>query len=489
MIMEFWRRLKKLFKTEYFWIGLILAGAFIVRLYGLNNPVADWHSWRQADTASVSKTYLNEGINLLYPRYHDISSIQTGIFNPHGYRFVEFPLFNVLHVFFARILPVEFDSAGRLVSIVASLVSTYLLYLIGKRFIGRLGAILSAFFFAFLPYNIYFSRVILPEPLATTLALGGIWIFIRFIDSKKDWRLFLSGALFALALLVKPFTIFYLVPVLYLMMTKFKLKDLLTEPKLLIKFLLFLNIVLVPLLAWRAWITNYPVGVPFFSWAFNGDHIRFRPAFWRWIFGERLGRLILGVWGVFLFGLGILKTRAKSFFVAAFLIGMFVYVSVVATANVRHDYYQILAVGAIALALGQGGASLLQTRAYSRWLARIVFAATVVFMLGMGAYQVKAYYQINHPEIIRAGAAVDRTTPPDALVIAPYNGDTAFLYQTGRWGWPAIDNSIDKIIERGADYYVSVTKGDADTQMIRLRFKPVEETDEYVIFDLGSPIK
>ncbi len=34
--------------------------------------------------------------------------------------------------------------------------------------------------------------------------------------------------------------------------------------------------------------------------------------------------------------------------------------------------------------------------------------------------KVKGYYQINHPEIIEAGKEIDKITPKDARVIAPY---------------------------------------------------------------------
>jgi hypothetical protein len=63
------------------------------------------------------------------------------------------------------------------------------------------------------------------------------------------------------------------------------------------------------------------------------------------------------------------------------------------------------------------------------------------------------------------------------------------LYATKRWGWPAIDDSIDNIIKKGADYYVAVDLGSADTKMIEERFKTVEKTDKYIILDLRSPLK
>jgi hypothetical protein len=74
-------------------LSLIFLLGFIVRLYRINAPLADWHSWRQTDTAAVTYRFKEEGVNLLQPQYFDISNIQSGEFNPKGYRMVEFPIF------------------------------------------------------------------------------------------------------------------------------------------------------------------------------------------------------------------------------------------------------------------------------------------------------------------------------------------------------------------------------------------------------------
>ena len=71
--------------------------------------------------------------------------------------------------------------------------------------------------------------------------------------------------------------------------------------------------------------------------------------------------------------------------------------------------------------------------------------------------------------------------PKDAKVVAPYNGDTAFLYQMNRKGWPAVDNSIDNIIERGATHYVSLDQGSVDTVNFSKRFETVLKTDKFII--------
>lgn len=483
-------RIKQGKYKEYILLSIILILGVVARLYKIGNPIADWHSWRQADTASVSKVFVQKGIDLLHPRYHDISSIQTGIFNPQGYRMVEFPIYNAIHAVLIRSFPsVTLEVWGRLISIASAAVSAIFLFLIGRRYMGVWGGVLTSFFFMFMPFNIYFTRVILPEPMATAFALGSVWFFIKFIDNEKNRMLYLSGLLLSASLLMKPFTIFYTPPLIYLALEKYGWRGILANTKRLVQFMIFVNIVLVPFLLWRGWISGFPEGIPFFTWAFNGDRIRFRPAFWRWLFAERIGNLFLGVWGLVPFSLGILSTKKKDLFNLLFFLGGVLYMTIVATANVRHDYYQIFIIPMLVLPLAKGTISLWKSKTFSHWISRPLAVFSILMMLMLGAYQAKEYYKINHSEIIEAGKAVDRLTPKDSIVIAPYNGDTAFLYQTGRWGWPVIDDSIDRIIEKGADYYVSVNVGDTDTQMVIKRFKTLERTNNYVIADLHQPIK
>ena len=90
-------RVRTVLINEYFILSIILVLGFILRLYKIDNPIADWHSWRQADTSSVSRNFVKNGINMFYPEFDDISSIQTGIDNPTGIRMVEFPVYNAIH--------------------------------------------------------------------------------------------------------------------------------------------------------------------------------------------------------------------------------------------------------------------------------------------------------------------------------------------------------------------------------------------------------
>lgn len=480
---------------EYIILSLILILGFLVRLYKINNPVADWHSWRQADTASVTRTYVRDGINLLLPRYHDISSIQTGKLNLNGYRMVEFPFFNAAAALLSNASPLfSMEVWSRLITIMCALITSIFLYMMGKRLMGKWGGLLSAFFYLFVPFNIYFTRVILPDPMGVMFVVISLWAFLKYYYDSNDVFLYTSAVFFALGLLIKPYLGFYLIPIGYLAIEKFGFKKIFTDKRVLIKAILFAVVAFAPLLVWRSWESKFAEGIPFYLWAFNGNHIRFKPSFWYWIFGERLGHLLLGSLGLIPFTFGVFNTkvtttlRDKNFFIHWSLVGMLAYVVVVADANVMHDYYQIMTMPVIALTLAAGSVYLWNQTVFNKMLVRIVLVFSVVVMLITGWNQIKGNYAINHPEILEAGEAVDRLAPKDALVVAPYNGDTAFLYATKRWGWPAIDNSIDNIIEEGADYYVSVDLGSTDTKMIEGRFATVEKNSKFVIIDLGKPL-
>ncbi len=478
-------------KFEYILLSLIILSGFAVRLYKIGNPVADWHSWRQADTASVTRIYTQKGINLLLPRFYDISSIQSRIFNPEGYRMVEFPIYNAVGaVAYMGVGRVSLEIWSRLITIFTASVTAFFLYLIGKRYLGKWGGILSAFFYLLIPFNIYFTRVILPDPMGVTFGIIGLWLFIKFFDTDNNIYLYTSACLFALMLLIKPYLGFYFVPVGYLAIEKFGFRQLFKKP-LFLRFLTFSLISFVPFIAWRIWESRFPEGIPLFWWAFNGSGIRFRPAYWNWIFGERLGHLILGSLGLVPFTFGVFNPGVREKggdFIRWFLIGALFYVVVVASANVMHDYYQILTIPVIALTLAAGSVYLWQQTVFNVKLVRLALLFSIGVMLITGWYQVRGNYVINHWEIIEAGQVVDRLLPKDAIVIAPYNGDTAFLYQTKRYGWPVVDNSIDNIIKEGAGYYVTVDLNSTDTLNFQKRFAAIVRTDKYLILDLHKEI-
>lgn len=493
-------------QIELFLVVVVIAGAFLVRTYRLDAPLGDWHSFRQADTASVTREYVKHGIDLYRPQYHDLSNIQSGEDNLRGWRMVEFPLVNGLIAFVLRSNPnLDLVVTSRLFSIGASLAAMVALYWLSRSLYGRKIALVSLLVFAFMPYSIYFSRTILPEPFTVFLSLLAA-VFIRLWNIRRnDVWLLLAGTVFSLAMLVKPMAIFF-VPFLVGVWWRDRQKG--WQP--VVKAAAIGGASLVPFGLWRNWILQFPSGIPASDWLFNGNNIRFRPAWWRWLFADRLGRLMFGYWGAAFLLLGIPAgcstafkwPKSRSWFgmlsacgsqidkylkkegaVVLGVLGMLAYVSVFATGNVQHDYYQILTVPILSLLWARGVMWLVSMgKGLQQWclVAAVVAASGLSFIFAW--YEIRGNFNVNNPAIVSAGRAVDRLTPPDAKVIAPGFGDTTLLFQTNRRGWP-IGFEIPDKIAKGAQFYITTSQDDEANELMR-QYTVIEKTDEYILIDL-----
>lgn len=479
---------------------LLLILAFVVRQFRIHSPLADWHSWRQADTSAVTRNFVRYGIDPMYPRYDDLSSVGSGLPNPNGYRFVEFPLYNIAAVIVDKLFPgYTVEYSGRLTSIFVSLVTLIFLTLLVKKYLGSRISLLSAFFFAVLPYNIYWSRVILPEPMLVMLTTGFLFWFDKWVETEKKYFFLLAALFGAGALLVKFTIVFLAVPVIYLVWRKWRWKALKNS------WLYILGVVIiVPFLAWRMHILRFPEGIPAYLWLFNGNGIRFKGAWFWWLFAERIAKLILGGWGVGLVSIGMIReireTGGQKIWLFHFWgLGLLAYLVVFATGNVQHDYYQIILVPILCIYLALGVDFLIYgiKGIFHPWLSRGFLLVSTTFMLMFGWYQARDLFNINHPEIVEAGQEFERRIPNTQVrVIAPYGGDTAFLYQTGRRGWPILEGTIEDMIKKGAHYYVSVNFDQTTNELISSAleveqgkdtlhsYKIIDLTDKYVIIQL-----
>lgn len=474
---------------KFILLFIIFALAILVRLYRLDNPIADWHSWRQVDTAAVARNFFRDGVDLLHPRYDDLSNIQSGKDNPNGWRMVELPLYQAVSVGVQKAFPqLSLELCLRLVSIVSTAGSVLLFGIILMDLIGPMAGILGAFLYAVLPFSMYYGRAILPDAFATFWALLSI-VFLLKGNGKSYWFMWVvaSGMAASVSVLVRPMAIFLLFPSFYLLLKNFSLK------KTTISLLLYSILLCLPFFLWRRWILQFPEGIAASDWLFNKGNIRFKGAWFHWLFARRLAELILGYWGLIPFGLGlIVRLRKKeSIFSLLWLFGGLAYVVVFAAGNVQHDYYQALIIPIIVWFTTLGFHFLLKrTEGMNRLAAGSLAIICLSFMWAFSWYTIRTYYWINHPEIIVAGKAADALLPKNAKVIAPYNGDTSFLYQTGRQGWP-IGFDIDKKIQMGAQYYVSVSTTDDfwETNRLAADYQVIVKTSEFAIIDLTKPLK
>lgn len=483
------KRILKLLGNQYLWLVAIILLAFVLRLYKIDNPIADWHSWRQADTAAVSRSFFKEGFNPFIPKYDDMSAnSETLRSNPNRYRFVEFPIYNTI-VYWGYLLNGGVDERiARLVSVLFACGSIVWIFLLTRKYLDVSTGLLAGFIFAVLPFSVYYGRTILPEATLVFFCLGMVYFTDKWINQNKWWQFILSLIFISCSFLLKPMAVFYLFPLIF----SYYLKEQKLWPVPRRYWLLFIP-ALLPFIGWRMWMQNFPEGIPMSNWLFNGNHIRFRPAFWYWIVGQRLGEVILGAAGVTLLTVGFIikPVDKKMWFGHFFVVGMIVYLLVFATGNVQHDYYQYLIVPALSIIVARG--VVLMIRGQDFLVHRFVTRGLAIFLLLLTIYlpftQVKGYYQINNGSIVEAGQAADKLLPKDAVVVAPYNGDSAFLYQTNRHGWAILPESIEDLkVKYNLGFYISTTR-DSQTVEFMKRYKVLVETPHYIIIDVRDAPK
>ena len=484
-------------KRTSFWytiaLFLVIIFTIVPRLYKLTAPIADWHSFRQVDTASVAREFTKKGIDLLHPTYHDLSNIQSGKDNPKGWRMVEFPLYQGIAAFLAMAVPrIPLEVWLRLVTIAFAVVTAASLVVLMKHLISERAGILAGLLYALLPYSIYYGRTVLPETMAVGCALFSIVVLLTDTEGDRDvrslrslWRILVSGVVASLALLIKPTAGFLLLPIPFVLYRKYGI-----SLKSFLYTALFALMTLVPFFWWRTWIEQYPEGIAAYTWLFNKGDIRFKGAWFEWLFAERIGKLILGFWGLIPLGFGLVAPTSKKegWSIHLIALGSTLYLIVLAAGNVQHDYYQIILLPALSLYLGKGIDWLLSAKQLPLVPRYALLCTSVLFMLAFSYFTIRTYYWINRPEIIEAGQMADKILPKNAKVIAPYNGDTTFLYQTNRTGWP-LGFDIDQKIKMGATHYVTVSPTDQDFETMTLskQYTVLVRNDRYAIIDITKP--
>mgnify|MGYP001604489357 CR=1 FL=1 len=348
-------------------LTLLCVVALAVRLYKFDNSIAEWFSWRQSDTAAVGRFLISDNFNLLKPRYYDLSNIQSGVDNPQGLRMVEFPLYNAAFALLYNVWPIiAIEQWGRVVAILSSLVVLSILYVLLEHEFGKTEAFFGGLFFALAPYIVFYSRVVLPDMPAVALAMLSVYTVYRYSLSKNKLFFILSILFYALALLVKPTIIYYgIIMVYFLMHDKYTSW---IKPILLI--VVFLSFSALPVWLWRNYIKAFPEGVAASSWLLTSvntpkglENIFLRPAFFRWVFYERISNLILGGYGIVLLILGMFTTgKQKAYLSGVFLLSALLYLFTFQGGNVQHDYYQIMIIPAMTFLVGDGAGILMRQK-------------------------------------------------------------------------------------------------------------------------------
>jgi 4-amino-4-deoxy-L-arabinose transferase-like glycosyltransferase len=477
-------------KLDLLILSLILITAFIFRLYKINSPLADFHSWRQVDTAAVARNFVKNGFDLLHPRFDDLSNVQSGIENPEGYRMVEFPIYNAIFAYLFKIMPIiSLEVWGRLTTAFFSLVVIAVLYYLLLKENSRFSAIFGSFIYAVFPFFVFFSRVILPETNALAFSMLAIFFFYLNSEHKvKDLKsiiyYFLSVSFFSASLLIKPTVIFYLLPIFILFYRKYKL-NLIKK----LDFYLYFIITFIPLIYWRIYIKNFPEGIPVSDWLFTSVNtvqglksIFFRPSFFRWIFFERINNLILGGYLTVFFVLGTI-VKNKKYLLISFLFSALAYILVFQGGNLQHEYYQTLILPVLAMMIGIGGNFIYHYK--KEFINPFFMSIFVFFLIGFSFYfsysKVIDYYQYSQ-ELVQEADIIKSLTNPEDKIVTDRTGDTTLLYLSNRRGAPSIYRDPVVLKELGYKYLITSSEGEINT--MKPDFEIIFENEKFTLFKL-----
>jgi 4-amino-4-deoxy-L-arabinose transferase-like glycosyltransferase len=397
----------------------VLAAA--MRLILINQPFIDRWSWRQSDVAAIARNFSENGFRFAYPQIDWSGSAP-------GYVGTEFPILPFLAAIFYKFAGVH-EWIGRSESVIFFAVSLPFFFLLVRQIFGSTTTLWATFFYSFAPLNVFTGRSFMPDVPSLSLAIIGLYFFLRWINDCKPTAFFLAATTISLSILVKITSVVIAAPLLFLVWQKWRWNFLKR-----LDLWLFSGITVLPSVVWY-WHA-YQVAREFYPYHFFGEGgIRIENFAWYW---EIARRTISGLTPLLLvMALIGLFVAPRSRFLGVFhwwLAGMALFIIVVGYGN-RHPWYQLPLVPIAAAFAGAACAFIASKISSSR--ATLLTLSTIV----AGSFAVLAYlcvhplYKSSATQLRDAGLELQKITAPNALIIAADTGDPTIFYYAKRKGW------------------------------------------------------
>lgn len=499
-------------------VFVIFGAACLLRFADALRPI-DHGSWRECDLGSISRNFVREGMNPLYPR---VDWRGTG----PGYAEMELPLNPWLMAASYEIFGIH-DLIGRLWSLAFSIAALFFFFKLAREYLGPFASTAALAFFSFNPLIFDVSTSIQPEGLMLLTYIAAVYYFVRWLKTETSVDFWLSIVMTALTLLAKAPAAHVGLLFGFLLLEKFGL-ELFRQAKIWI----FGILTLFPAAMWYLhakdlWnvygnslgVSNeyHWIGVDFFT----------DPAF---ILGI-LRTEFFGVWVVFglLIGLfGIVrgpheKTARHSLVWIASAFAFYV-VSARTTSQEWASYYHVFSVPPVALLFGFGVKKLwafargfADTFSQRTFLVNLGYVTLILTLLAtipatllLEAKQVRTSilnHRVDEPAFVWANE-IKQKMSVDGLILASggncidkngrqlaYNASYMF-YWLDRKGWNICiqDQSIEQVrtyAAKGAKYFPSerrmLKEKPGFEDALRTNYGVLSETDEFILFDLTSP--
>lgn len=402
---------------------VVAVAAVAIRFIWIDQPFVDTWSWRQSDVAAIARNYSQNGFRFAYPQ------IDWAGGEP-GYVGTEFPILPFLTAISYKVVGVH-DWIGRIESVFFFALSLPFFFLLTEEIFGENAAIWATVFYAFTPLGIMASRCFMPDIPCLSLALIGLYLFGRWLETQT-WPLFFGAALsISLALLIKLPIAIIAAPLGLLAFKRFGWRSWRCGA-----LWIFAAIAVIPSVFWYWHAAD--VARRFYPHHFFGaGGVQIMPARWYWkIFQQTVDSsftivpVVLAVIGAFM----ARKVKGAAIFYWWFA-AMILFVIVVGYGN-RHPWYQLPLVPVVTAFAGRAmerAGSRLQNVGPRTW--------AMVAMLVMALFVWQSYsatrklYRPTAADLRALGLTLKNATAPSSLIIAADYGDPTWLYYAERKGW------------------------------------------------------
>jgi 4-amino-4-deoxy-L-arabinose transferase-like glycosyltransferase len=418
--------IKPLQAREVVLLGALILFGIALRLINITQPYVDAWCWRQADVAMIAENFYRHGFNIFYPQINWAG-------NAPGYVGTEFPFVP----FLASLLYILFgvhEWIGRAVSVLFFAASVPFLYFFVKKVVNARAALFAAAVYVLAPLTIFAGRSFMSDMASLTFSIAALYLFAEWLEHESSLALFTAACLTtAMAILIKLPAVIIGIPFLYMASAQYGWPSLLRRRRL----WAFAGLSLIWPIAWYSYA--YLLSKSYFPYHFFGE-----------------GGLKIGEWKEYL---GIMRqamiTGATPVVSAVMLIGIFLPVSgrfrlvfhywlfviivfIIVAARGNHlPWYQLpmmpvaAAFVGIACDYGLRHATKFAVAKLSILLAYCLGFSLIAYL----SYRLVApLYDPWAKPYLEAGEEVNRSAPPDALLIVADDNPT-LMYYAKRKGW------------------------------------------------------
>jgi len=415
-------------KTKLF---LLLTIALLVRLPNIVSPLIGVHSWRQADTASMARNYIELDGSFGSPRvdYGGGAIIES-----------EFPIYQYFISILYRLFGIH-DIFGRIVSIIASLTMLLFFFYLIKKITDETTAWWSTIVLGFLPTSVFYSRTFMPDSLMLMFTVIGLYYFVCWLENQNKHYIIFSAISIALACLVKITSLYIGFILLFLSWQYYRWK-LFKNPSLLI----YAVFVLGSVAAWyyHAHQNYLNGGVTVGIWEYGSDkwgnwYMLISFNFWEQLLFNRIATLHLTYIGFIVFTIGLFLKRANSNerLFDFWIISVFIYFLIVAKGNFVHDYYQLPLLPPAAFFIGKVFSRYLQIPLFPK-VKTILVSIALVGTIILSSIILIDYYSAEDPRLSydwNLAQVINSSTSKDEMICLHSQSDPTIFYLSHRRGY------------------------------------------------------